>query len=281
MTSDLPSLLELDSLDGQRFRVRHPETSPEGRNVVFGGQILAQMIMASAKAAQGAKDVKSIHAIFARTGSYDVPMDLEVSSMHAGRSWASDTVSAWQGDRLLARALLLLNVDDPDLMRHQVDMPDVPGPAEADPAEGLAFPGSELRVVNAPDAAAPGGGPALYFWTRFPDPVESVAANQAIMSWATNGSLIGLAMRPHADVVNIADAHHTVATGVIGHTLNFHERFDVSQWLLLAHEGTYAGRGRVHGRGLVFTEEGRLVATFSQDSMAKGADAPLDARRGM
>jgi acyl-CoA thioesterase II len=174
-----------------------------------------------------------------------------------------------------------LSVDDPDLIRHQAEMPPVAGPDQLDPDEALVFPDTEVRTVQDSTATAPGGVPALYFWIRHPESYDSVAANQAILSWATNGFLIGLAMRPHTDVVNIGDAHRSVSTGVIGHTINFHERFDVGQWLLLAQESTYAGRGRVHGRGTAFTQDGRLVATFSQDSMVRGVEGPLDPHRAM
>jgi len=55
----------------------------------------------------------------------------------------------------------------------------------------------------------------------------------------------------------------------------------VGEWLLLAHEATYAGRGRIHGRGLVYTGDGRLVATFSQDSMVRAVEGGLDPKRSM
>ena len=71
-------------------------------------------------------------------------------------------------------------------------------------------------------------------------------------SWSQPGMIIGLAMRPHSDAVNIGDAHRTISTGVISHTCHFHERFDVGQWLLVAQEASYAGRGRVFGSGSVF-----------------------------
>jgi acyl-CoA thioesterase len=280
-TGELPDLLELSETGEHRYRVRHPGESPEARDVVFGGQILAQMIMASDMAAGGTKDVKSIHTVFARAGTYTAPMDIAVESMHAGRTWASDTVTAWQGDRLLARALVLLNIDDPDLMRHQIEMPRVPGPDDARPDQGSVYPGAEMRTVEEADGPEPGGVPALYFWTRFPGSFDSPAVNQAMLSWATDGFLIGLAMRPHGDVVRITDAHRSVSTGVIGHTVNFHERFDIGQWLLLAHEATYAGRGRIHARGLVFDQGGTLVASFSQDSMVRGVEESLDPRRSM
>jgi acyl-CoA thioesterase-2 len=281
-TESVPELLRLEALDDGRYRAPNPGESPEQRDVVFGGQILAQMIMASDQAANGAKDVKSIHAIFARAGTYTEPIELRVDSLQAGRTWASDTVTAWQRDRLISRALVLLSIDEPDIMRHQMQMPDVPGPAEGRPLNsGMAYPGAELRRVDDPTALAPGGVPAMYFWTRYPGSFESPAVNQAILSWTTDGFFIELAMRPHADRVRIADAHSNVSTGVIGHTINFHERFDVGGWLLLAHEATYAGRGRIHGRALVYTEGGRLVATFSQDSMVRAVEGALDPKRSM
>ena len=41
------------------------------------------------------------------------------------------------------------------------------------------------------------------------------------------------------------------------------------------------GNGRVFGSGAVFTQDGTLVSTFAQDSMARGVDAPIDPKRGM
>ena len=135
----------------------------------------------------------------------------------------------------------------------------------------------------APNATAPDGSPANYFWVRFRDArgLEPQAAHQAILAWSQPGSLIALAMRPHADVVDISAAHRSVSTGVIAHTTHFHDRFDAGDWLLFAEQATWAGRGRVHGSGSIFTKDGRLVASYSQDSMVRIAQAPLDAKRSM
>jgi acyl-CoA thioesterase len=51
--------------------------------------------------------------------------------------------------------------------------------------------------------------------------------------------------------------------------------------LLINQEAVYAGRGRIHGRGSVYTEDGGLVATFSQDSMARKVEATLDPKHSM
>ena len=46
-------------------------------------------------------------------------------------------------------------------------------------------------------------------------------------------------------------------------------RFSSDEWLLIDHESVHAGNGRVFGRADVFTENGRLVASFSQDALVR------------
>jgi len=73
---------------------------------------------------------------------------------------------------------------------------------------------------------------------------------------------------PHAGVGQNM-AHRNIATGVVSHTLTFHEAVPVGEWLLLAHESPYAGRGASYGRAHVFTRDGRLVASFVQENMIR------------
>jgi acyl-CoA thioesterase II len=278
--SDLPDLLTLRDLGEHTFEVFQPAESAEGRDVVYSGQLLAQIVMASDRACDGAKDVRSIHAVFARAGTYTKPIVLAVDSMHAGRTWASDTVTATQDGRLLCRAIVLLNTIDDDLMRHDPQIPQaVVGPDRLEAGPALAFPGSEVRPV--PGEHSVGGVPLEMAWLRYERPLGSPAANQAVLIWATCGNVIGLGMRPHRSTVRIQDAHRSLSTGVIGHTVHFTERFDVSQWLLMVTEAEKTGSGRVYGGGRVFNEDGTLVATFQQDAMAKAAEAALDPKRSM
>ncbi len=274
-----PDILTLADVAEGRYLVHQPAESAEGRDVVFSGQLLGQMMMASQRAASAPKDIRSIHTVFARPGAYSQPIELEVESMQSGRTWASDTVTATQNGKLLSRAIVLANVVDGDLMRHGPGMPDVAEPGGLGSSTGQVFPGAELRRV--PGELSIGDVPVARAWHRYTPGVVSQAANQAILSWATCGTLIGLAMRGHRDTVDIADAHRTLSTGVIAHTMHFLERLDVSSWLLIEERATKAALGRVYGEGSVFTEDGVLVATFQQDSMAKAAVAPLDPTRSM
>ena len=281
--AELPATLRVQDLGAGRWSAPHPVDDPEGRDVVFSGQVLAQMIMASDQACGSEKVVKSIHAIFARAGVYSAgPMELVLESMHSGRAWGSDTITAYQGERLLSRGLVLLNTVEPDLMRHSPPMPEVPGPEECDAVDlPVLFPGAEARAVERPDAVSADGSPARYLWFRHPGSLDSVAASQAFIAWNQPGFFIELAMRPHSDTVKIGEAHRSISTGVIAHTAHFHESPDVGEWLLLALEASYAGRGRIFGSGSVFSQDGDLVSTFEQDSMVRGVEGPLDPKRSM
>lgn len=274
----VPAMLQLTEDGPGRYLVTQPVEPAEGRDVVFSGQLLGQTIVAAAASAPG-KEVRAVHAVFARAGTYTRPIVLESDPMHAGRTWASDTVTAVQDGRLLCRSLVLLHAAEPDLMRHAPAMPaDVPPADRVADGPGQVFPGGRLRPVG---ERTRDGIPLHLAWHRFPGRLGPQAAHQAVLTWSTCGVVIGLAMRPHRDTVRIEDAHLKLSTGVVGHSIHFVEPLDVTRWHLVVTEGTHASGGRVYGSGSVFTEGGRLVATFQQDSMAKEAAHALDPRRSM
>jgi len=271
--NEIPEAFRLEHVGEHRFRASSIG-DPTVHDVVFGGQIMAQMILASGLGSAG-KDVTSIHTIFARSASLSVPIDIEVDVMHDGRTLGSETVTVRQGDRLCARGLVLRHAEEPDLIRHQPPMPEVDGPDMA-PATGqdmLVAPGTELRVVggvNTWDPESPVGASELFVWIRLPVGLGDFTLTQAMLAYATDGFLIGTAMRPHAGIGQNM-AHRSIATGVVSHTLTFHDRFEAGAWLLMAHEGAHAGRGRSYGRAHVFTEDGRAVASFVQESLIRDA----------
>ncbi|HUA96035.1 MAG TPA: acyl-CoA thioesterase domain-containing protein [Acidimicrobiales bacterium] len=262
----LVDVLDLEPTGEGRFSARNFDTGRGG--VVFGGQILAQTIVAGATA-DPSKVVQSVQTVFARGGDLAKPLEIEVEPMHVGRALASATVTARQGDRLCARSLVLLSAEEPDLIRHAAAPPSVGGPQDAVASGGSeAF--WEIRVVGGVDISDPDAvGPAeLNVWSRFPGADVTGVLGQALLSYATDGFLIGTAMRPHKGVGQ-SMAHVSISTSVLSHTLSFHEPIDPGAWHLLAHESTFAGRGRSYGRAGVFTEDGRLVASFVQDNMVR------------
>jgi acyl-CoA thioesterase-2 len=263
----LVKVLDLEPTGEGHFRGENFVTG-QGGGVVFGGQLLAQSIVA-ASSVDPTKEVKSIHTVFARGGALDQPLDIEVDAMHVGRALASATVTVRQGERLCTRSLVLLSAVEPDLIRHGTPAPDVGTPADAAPigGEGAFW---EIRVVGGIDLSDPDEvGPAeLGAWVRFPGAEARGVTGQALLAYATDGFLIGTAMRPHAGIGQ-SMAHVSISTSVLSHTLTFHEPVDAGEWHLLAHESPYAGRGRTYGRANIFTVDGRLVGSFVQDNMVR------------
>jgi acyl-CoA thioesterase len=274
--------LQLESKGDGRYLGQNVDM---GHGVVFGGQLMAQALVAGQLGHSGgdaaggaAKAAETLHVVFARAARPDVPLDIVVEPMHAGRTLASSTVTISQGDRLCVRAVVLLTVDEPDVMRHAD-----PAPAGvAPPADALAGGPAEWQVVVVDDVdvsdPALVGPPDLDVWTRFPGAPDDPITAQALLAFATDGFLIGTAMRPHAGVGQ-SQAHVTLTTGVLSHTLSFHEPTAADGWLLLRNHSAYAGRGRTHGSAQVFAADGALVASYVQDAMvrAKGDGAPTGA----
>lgn len=283
----------LQAMGDGRFRVPGVGSSSV-EDVVFGGLVLAQLVLATAATRSAehvepghikSKHIKSLHTIFARSARTGSPLDLAVETIHDGRAMASMHASVGQGGRVCAQSLVLLDVDEPDLVHHQLAAPIVGAPSEAPTGWGglLAPPGSEVRVVGGTDtwsASAPVGPPELDVWVRLPaappsdrpgrdvDGSDRRAWSQAMLAHASVGFLIGTALRPHAGLGQQM-AHRELTTGVVTHTITFHRPWAAGQWLLLAHTSPYAGRGGAYGRADVFSEDGTLVASFVQDSVIR------------
>ena len=239
-----------------------------GHDVVFGGQLVAQSLIA---AQQGHEDkpVKTIHTVFARAALPDAPIELTVERMHGGRAVASSTVTAHQGDRLCTRSLVLLSAIEEDVIRH-ADAPRSPTTPE-DVAGIVRREGDwEMGIVGDVDLNDPAlvGPPELDVWVRFAGAPDRPDLDQALVAFSTDGFLIATAMRPHGGVGQ-SQAHKTLSTGVLTHTMTFHEPCPASQWHLLQQWSSYAGRGRCYGHGEVFRTDGQLAASFVQDAMIR------------
>src|SRR3954452_24696082 len=93
------------SFDNLRACLDVTETTPgtyAGANLaldyhrVFGGQILAQTILAATAAAGAGKEVKSLTQLFPREGNSALPMTYVVTKHQEGRTFASTGVVATQ-----------------------------------------------------------------------------------------------------------------------------------------------------------------------------------------
>jgi acyl-CoA thioesterase-2 len=257
------------------------ETAPEvydGDNLdleyrrVFGGQILAQTIQALRGSADG-KSLKSLTQQFPREGNVALPMTYEVTTHHAGRTFATLGVRVTQDGKLISVAAAALHAREQGLSR-PAEMPSVPGPEQAQPVVIDMIPW-ELAVVGDVDLNTPAVHPARYqFWMRTPtlstlgSADDSDWTHQALLAHATDLTLIGTALLP-VDGLSQADTGTKFHSAVTSHSLWFHEPFRLDDWVLVDQVAPVLTGSRAFGRGDVWTRDGRLVASFAQESMVR------------
>jgi len=173
------------------------------------------------------------------------------------------------GQLSTAGNLVLLSATEDDVIRHADERRSSSSPEDV--AGHLHGEGAwEIGIVGDVDLSDPElvGPPELDVWVRFAGAPDDPATDQALVAYSTDGFLIGTAMRPHAGVGQ-AQAHRTLSTGVLSHTLTYHERCPASEWHLLQQWSSYAGHGRSYGRGDIFRADGGLAASFVQDAMIR------------
>lgn len=263
----------LDLLDARadgdnRFSADTGLAGADERQVVEGTQVLAQAIVAVAKRFPD-KSVRSAHAVFARAVVVGPPVEFEIDVVHEGRSTATAVVAALQNGRRCVTVTVLADVPSPDVIRHHLPRPEVAGPAEANLAE-MPMIGRELRLVDVVDVNSPDevGPPELYAWVHYdPIPARDDLA-KALLAYFTGHLGISTTMRAHAGI-GTAQSHLTVSTAPMTLTVSFHEPVRWDGWLLYSHESTQVGAGMSYIRGTVHTEEGELLASFTQEALIR------------
>lgn len=274
------AIFDVTPLGPDRFAGDSDAGGHGGRRVVEGSQILAQSLVAAGKALPGRPSgwtVRSAHALFVSVADPAEPLELAVSPVRAGRSFASAVVTAGQGGRTRATVTVLLDQPQPDVIRHdrwEAYSPGPPpaGPEAAYPAE-MPLRGRQLRIEGVRDYGSPDetGPPVLDAWLRY----EAVPARddlrRALLAHFTGHLSISAAMRPHPGI-GTALAHRTLSTAVMGIGVSFHEPVAWDGWIRYHHESTFAGAGMGYVRGQVLTADGRLLASFTQDAMIRALD---------
>ena len=279
---DLVGLLDVER-DGDLAFVAGAHTDGR-RPVVEGSQMLGQAIVAAGRHAPGRR-VASASMMFLRAADAGRPLRFELAELSAGRTFTGLAAEVLQGGRRCAAGTLLLDVTAPEIVRHAVDAPDVPGPYECPPCD-MGVTGRDLRVVDGAytnDADAPVGPPVIDCWVRFRALPDDPPLHAGLMAQFMGHIPLATALRPHAGVGQSA-AHRTLSMGINAISLSVHRDVRADEWMLYHHHSTFAGDGMTHAECRVFTEGGELLASFSVEAMVRPfaeSDGARDERTAM
>ena len=94
---------------------------PLGR--VFGGQVLAQSLIAAMHTVPEDRTIHSMHGYFLRPGDVEHPITFSVDRLHDGRSFSTRRTQAYQNGEPILSLIASFQTADEGL-DHQVEMPD-------------------------------------------------------------------------------------------------------------------------------------------------------------
>lgn len=280
MIAQLEALLSVEELDRDLYRGAR---QPEGRGRVFGGQVIAQALMAGQRATDPDRVPHSLHAYFMRPGDEAIPIIYRVSRDYDGGSFSTRRIIAFQrGEPILNMAASFHRIEPG--RSHQAEMPDAPDPETLTPEH------EQRRAVadQVPERfrdfftrprpfeirhatpwtplEAEAQAPEQRVWFRAQAPVLGGAEmHRAMLAWATDMMLLSTGMRPHG----LSWVQPGVQTASLDHAIWFHDEVRVDEWLLYAMDSPWAGRGRNFNRGMIFTRDGRLVASVTQEGLMR------------
>lgn len=120
---------------------------PFARNVVEGGQLLGQAIVAASKAAP-AQRVTSGYMTFTRPAGFHLPLQTSVTALRRGRSFSTLQTQTQQAGKLCCVGLFLLDAGGAEAFRETVDMP--PVAAAMRPQPGFSEAQAHKTVSTAP-----------------------------------------------------------------------------------------------------------------------------------
>jgi acyl-CoA thioesterase-2 len=233
---------------------------------VFGGLLVAQVLNGAIQTVDEFRP-HSLHAYFLRPVPPGVNGELRVARVRDGRSFATREVDMEVDGKLVVRALCSFCSDeDGDL--YQLTMPECEEPDDLLP-EDSPFP-FEMRELGPTQRRSDGTYEATRrVWmrtrSRLPDDSGIHATLLAYLS-----DMTGASFRPHSLG---SWGGHTDAS--LDHALWFHRPFRADEWVLYDLVAIVNAGGRATVRGAMFTREGELCLSMTQELLIRPLENPV------
>jgi acyl-CoA thioesterase II len=252
---------------------------PLGR--VFGGQVLAQSLVAAQRTIAEDRFVHSMHGYFLRPGNVDMPITFSVDRIHDGRSFSTRRTQAYQ-DGVPILSMIASFQDDDEGLEHQAEMPaglpepeslpsaaeslsDIDHPVANFWATQRAF---DLRHIPSPIYFSVEGErvPHQAIWVKalgtLPD---DPALHRAALAYASDYTILEPIMRAHG----VSWGTRGLKAASLDHAMWFHRYGRVDEWMLYVQESPNARGGRGLSLGRIYSRDGVLLASVAQEGMVR------------
>lgn len=276
----LIATLDLEKLEEDLFRGKSPQN---GWQRVFGGQVIAQALMAAQRCVATDRFVHSLHAYFMRPGDPAVPIIYQVERIRDGASFTTRRVVAIQHGKAIFSMSASFQLDEEGL-DHQVEMPAVPTPESLMGEKEF----RDVFLAKAPDAVRRYWGrerpieirpvslvhylsdeklePKAHIWVRTSAPPPDDRHYQAaILAYLSDMTLLDTSLYAHG--TSIFDPSLQAAS--LDHAMWFHRPTRLDDWLLYTQDSPSASGARGMTRGSIYSREGVLIASVAQEGLIR------------
>jgi len=274
----LLGLLDLETIEDNIFR-GHSPVEPVQR--VFGGQVLAQALVAATRTVDARRPCHSFHAYFLRPGDPGTPILYEVDRSRDGASFSARRVVAVQhGAPIFTLASSFQRVEQG--FEHQAQMPVVPPPEDLEDEQQVLLRSPDLppiarawvarerafetrSVLSRGIGDRPARAAVDHIWmkTRGSLP-DDPAIHRALLAFVSDMSLLDTSLLPHGKSI-----FSSMQVASLDHAMWFHRPFRADEWLLYAQDSPSASGARGFNRGSIYTREGALVASVAQEGLIR------------
>ncbi|MCU1432977.1 MAG: Choloyl-CoA hydrolase [Actinotalea sp.] len=274
-------VLDLQQVDEDTF-AGTSLPKPGGR--VFGGQVLAQSLLAAARTVPDDRLPHSVHGYFLRPGDVREPITFAVERMRDGRSFSARRTHAIQGGVPILSMITSFQAEQPGV-EHADAMPDgVPSPDDVPSALDVLAPidhplatfwtqaaAFDLRHVGRSVYLEPTSPPTdrQMVWMRARGAVPSdQALHRALLAYACDQVMLEPLLRRHGATWGTPG----MSIASLDHAMWWHRTVHVDEWLLYVQSSPSAQGGRGLGAARVYAQDGTLVASIAQEGMLRLPD---------
>jgi acyl-CoA thioesterase-2 len=245
----LLDVLDLDPCPGQADDVFLGRSQPQRGGRVFGGQVLAQSLVAAQRTVSPDRPVHSMHGYFLRAGDTTDPITFAVERLRDGRSFSVRRVHALQFGRPILSTIASFQLPAAGL-DHAEPMPDVPPPQS--------LPSLSERYPQIDDTR-------LRYWQR-QRPPELRHVQRPIHVEAPDPGR-EQAVEPVLRAHGLTWSHPRLRVASLDHAVWWHRPVRADQWLLYVQTSPSASGARGLSVGRIYAADGTLAASISQEGM--------------
>ncbi|ROO87885.1 acyl-CoA thioesterase-2 [Actinocorallia herbida] len=275
----MTEILGLERLEEFLFRGRGTPTESAW---MFGGEVVAQALMAAGRTVPPDRPVHSVHANFLRPGDPSEPVLYRVEATRDGAGFSTRRSIGLQHGKQIFQLTASFHVPEPGY-RHEPAVAPRPGPETlVSSEETLALADAEtrkwfdrmhrempleVRFATGPGRTATEGGhpPVHRFWFRSAHPLpDDPLLHTCVLAYASDLLLLASALPPHRPTID-----DRIMFASLDHTLWLHGPVRADDWLFYDQEGLWAGGGRALCRGAMSDGSGRLVANVAQEGLIR------------